>query len=131
MVFNETNVMYFSLQGIGNARLAFDHLESKLSSLHGRKFFGYYDPDTEEYRACVEITPEDPSPEKIGLRKWIIPPGKYVYEKILQWSGKTNSIGPTIEKLIRENRGIVDFSRPILEYYKSLNELRIMVPVQD
>lgn len=129
MIFDETIVMYSSVQGVSNARSAFDKLESKLASLRGRKFYGYYDPDTEEYRACVEIVSGDPQPESVGLQKWIIPKGKYVYEKIMDWNGKIDLIGPTMEKLIKQNHALIDWSRPILEFYKSLNELRLMIPV--
>ncbi|HZY94318.1 MAG TPA: hypothetical protein VFE98_05570 [Candidatus Bathyarchaeia archaeon] len=59
-----------------------NQLESKLTSLRGRKFFGHFNPDTDEYRACVAIVDGDPKPEAIGFSKWRIPGGKYVYEKI-------------------------------------------------
>ena len=61
--------------------------------------------------------------------KWTIPKGKNVYEKIMDWNGKISLIGPTMEKLIKQNNALIDWSRPILEFYKSQNELRLLVPV--
>lgn len=129
MVLEETNVMFSSMQGVSNARPAFEKLESKLSTLRARKFFGYYNPETEEYRACVAIITGDPEPESLGLKKWTIPEGKYIYEKIMDWTGKISLIGPTMEKLIEQNNALIDWSRPILEFYKSQNELRLLIPV--
>ena len=129
MMFDETTVMYVSTKGATNARAAFDRLESKLPSLKGRKFYGYFDPETEEYRACAAVIEGDRDPEALDLAKWIIPKGKYLYEKIYHWNRKTDLIAPTFQRLIKENSGIIDFSRPLLEYYKSSRELRLLIPV--
>ena len=64
IILEETVVMFISVQGVSNARAAFEKLESKLTTLRGRKFFGYYSPETEEYRASVAIISGDPEPEK-------------------------------------------------------------------
>src|SRR5437879_1888010 len=98
--------------------------------LKGRKFYGYFNPDTDEYRACVATAAEDPRPETIGLQQWTIPKGLYTYEKIEDWNSKKHLIAPAFERMIRENSGVIDWSRPILEFYKSMNELRLLVPVK-
>jgi len=148
MLLDETELMYVSVQGVSNARGAFDKLESKLPDLKGRKFYGYlkgrkfygylkgrkfygyFNPDTDEYRACVATAAEDPRPETIGLQQWTIPKGLYTYEKIEDWNSKKHLIAPAFERMIRENSGVIDWSRPILEFYKSMNELRLLVPVK-
>jgi len=37
----------------------FATLESKLQNLQRRKMFGFYDPETDEYRACVALADTD------------------------------------------------------------------------
>jgi hypothetical protein len=129
MVLDETELMYVSVQGVSNARGAFDKLESKLPGLKGRKFYGYFNPDTDEYRACVARKAEDSRPETIGLRQWTIPKGLYTYERIEDWNSKKDLIAATFERMIRENDDVIDWARPILEFYKSMNGLRLLVPV--
>jgi len=130
MMLDETELMYVSVQGISNAPRAFDKLESKLPSLKGRKFYGYFNPDTDEYRACVATAAEDPRPETIGLQQWTIPKGSYAYEKSEDWDSKKQLIGPTFERMIKESTSVIDWSRPIVEFYKSMTELRLLVPVK-
>ena len=129
MLLDETAVMCSSVKGVSKARFAFGELESRLPSLRGRKCFGHYNPDIDEYRACVGIVEGDPKPEAIGFREWRIPGGRCVYEKICDWNRNIKLIGPTFERMIQENIRIIDWSRPMLEFYKSLNELRLLVPV--
>lgn len=128
-VLPETILIYCSVKGVGNAKNAFGKLESALPTLRGRKFYGHYDPDTDEYRACVEMISSDPDPPVLGFAKWTVPAGPYVYEKIMDWQSKTSTIASTVQKLIDENKSTIDWSRPILEYYRALSELRIMVPI--
>lgn len=125
----ETILMYCSVKGVANAKTAFVKLESALPTLRGRRFYGYYDPDTEEYRACVEMISADPDPATHGFEKWTVPAGPYVYEKIMDWQSKTSTIASVVQKLIEDNKPKIDWSRPILEHYRALNELRIMLPV--
>jgi hypothetical protein len=53
---------------------AFDLLESKLPSLKGRKFYGTFQPksDEEEYYACVARIDSD-DPDKMKLEREIFP----------------------------------------------------------
>jgi hypothetical protein len=43
---------------------AFEKLESKLTTLRGRKVFDYYNPETEKYCASVAIISGDPERER-------------------------------------------------------------------
>ena len=128
IIFPQTVLLYQSVKGVENARVAFGRLEATLASLRGRKFYGYFNPETGEYRACVAKVTGDP--DSVG-QAWELPAGKYVYEKITDWQMKLATIAPTVEKLIKEHRSRVDWTRPILEYYRSTVELRVMVPISE
>lgn len=69
------------------------------------------------------------STKTIGLQQWTIPKGFYTYEKIDEWNNKKH-LSATFERMIKENNGIMDLSRPILEFYKSMNEVRLLVPIE-
>jgi hypothetical protein len=127
MTLEEITLAYLSVKGTANAPRAFNELESKLASLKGRKFFGYFDPETDEYRACVALNKGE---ALTGSSTWTIPPGRYCYETIEDWSSNIASIGPRFNKMIKENSERFDPSRPCLEYYRSMSELRILVPVR-
>ena len=128
-VLEETILMYCSVKGLENVKVAFSKLESALPTLRGRKFYGYYNPETQEYRACVAVTKDDKDPASLGFQTWKVPRGDYVYGKIMDWQSKISTIGPTVDRLIKENESKIDWSRPILEYYRAVNELRLMIPV--
>jgi len=108
---------------------AFDILESKLPTLKGRKFFGSLKKDAgdEEYRACVEIADEHDIkiPE---LVLYTIPGGKYATHRVPDWESRVSEIGllfAEMEKLFK-----LDFTRPLLEFYKSRKELILMLPIK-
>lgn len=126
----EVKVMYIkSDNGIAGGAAAFVKLESKLPSLKGRKFYGviFGTPPKEEYWACVAITLDD-RPEKMDLEIWTIPGGKYAQRKIKDWNNNLMLIGPTFKDLIREYG--IDPNRPSIEYYRSMQELIIRLPVK-
>ena len=104
---------------------AFKALEARLPSLRGRKFYGVVLGD--EYRACVAIDSTD-DPRALPHPTWILPGGKYVRRRILDWEEHLDLIGPTFQALLR--RPDVDRSRPCIEFYRSQKELLVMVPVQ-
>lgn len=53
---NDAPMMYLVAEGgPAGAKDAFNQLEGKLSSLRGRKFYGTFQPETGEYRACVAL----------------------------------------------------------------------------
>ncbi len=117
------------LKGAGPPE-AFRQLESKLSSLKGRRFYGTVAVagDAEEYHACVERRPTD-DPVQLGLEPGVIPGGRYARQKILGWErviaeGKLRGI---FRDLVR--RHPVDRSRPDIEFYRSRSELHLLVPV--
>ena len=118
-----------NMQGKGPAE-AMQVLESKLPSIKGRRFYGTFRllPGGEEYFACVERTPID-NPEALGLEAATVPGGLYVRRKILDWEkviaeGKLSSI---FEEMVSRYR--IDPDRPEIEYYRSMRELHLLLPV--
>jgi hypothetical protein len=117
------------MKGKGPAE-AMQVLESKLPSLRGRKFYGTFRllPEGEEYFACVERTATD-APEKMGLETGTIPGGLYVRRKVLDWQKviAEGRLGSIFEEMVRTYRP--DRDRPDIEYYRSMTELHLLVPV--
>ena len=118
------------MKGGGPAE-AMQKLESKLLSIRGRRFYGAFRvlPAGEEYFACVERLDSD-DPESLQLEESEIPGGLYVRRKLFEWSkvireGKL----PSVSKDMIHHYD-VDKTRPELEYYRSMQELHILVPVQ-
>jgi hypothetical protein len=111
-------------------KAAFDALESKLHSLKGRRFLGTIRilDDGEEYYACVERIPTD-DPVALGLEVGMIPGGKYVRRRVWDWesvvaAGKMKEISQEFA------RGyVLDQDRPSIEYYRSMRELHILLPL--
>lgn len=110
---------------------AMSHLESKLPSLKGRKFYGVFRelPEGEEYFACVERIPSD-DPEKMHLDVGVIPGGLYARRKVLNWQQliASGNLGKQFQEMVR----LYDFdpSRPEIEFYRSMAELLLMLPVK-
>lgn len=107
------------------AKQGFPCLESGISDLKGRKFFGVI--QGKEYRACVSIADVELE-SSLPYPTWTIPGGKYRRRKIIDWPSHTEEIGVAFAQLY--DRLDVDVSRPGIEYYRSQNELFIMVPIQ-
>jgi len=111
-------------------KAAFDVLESKLPSLKGRRFFGTVRilDDDEEYYACVERLPTE-DPEALGLEVGTIPGGRYVRRRVWDWesvvaAGKMKEIS---EEFARGY--VLDPERPSVEFYRSMKELHILLPL--
>jgi len=118
-------VMYVvSPNGTAGAAEAFDRLEARLSSLKGRKFYGTL--LNGEYRACVELEPQD-SPAAMGLETWTIPGGAYVRRKLPDWPEHVTEIGQIFGALESEHPR--DPARPNVEFYRSQKELLLFMAV--
>ena len=110
------------------AMKAFDRLEKALGDIKGRKFYGYYDPEQREYRACVAIKDGD-DPEKKGLTRATLPGGKYVRARLKGEPPELyRRIGPAFDDLgnINETK---DFMRPYIEFYRARDEVELLVPI--
>ena len=119
------------MKGAG-PKAAFDALEAKLPSIKGRRFYGSIRllKDGEEYFACVERHASE-DPVRLGLELATIPGGRYVRRKVFNWmkvveEGRMKQIS---EEFARGHS--LDDSRPSLEFYRSMSELHILLPLAD
>lgn len=111
-------------------KAAFDALESKLPTLKGRRFYGTIrvSEKGEEYYACVERLPSE-DPAALGLEVGTIPGGKYVRRRVWDWE---SVVAAGMMKAISEEfaRGyVLDPERPSIEFYRSMNELHLLLPL--
>jgi len=120
-----------SENGAAGAKKTFDLLESRMDGLRGRKMYGVFYPQKNEYFACVML--DDQFPNDMGFERSTIPGGKYARKKIENWSSKIHEIAPTfkqLEKDIIDNELEIDPDRPSIEFYRSFRELICMLPVK-
>lgn len=119
-------VMYVvSLTGPRGAEEAFKKLENAIGwKLKGRKFYGAMVGD--EYRACLAIKDEN-EPEQLGFPTWTIRGGKYAKAKIKDWIHHIPEIASTFAQLRKQYNH--DTTRPAVEYYESMKELNIFLPI--
>jgi hypothetical protein len=114
----------------GGPAQAMQRLESKLPSLKGRRFYGVFRllPDGEEYYACVEKTPTD-DPSVMGLDMGEVPGGLYVRRKIFDWEKviSEGKLGSIFQQMVGYYE--LDQERPEIEYYRSMSELHLLLPV--
>jgi hypothetical protein len=112
----------------GGPAAAMAHLESKLPTLKGRKFYGCFQvkPEGEEYFACVARVDSD-DPERIQLETGAIPGGWYACRRLLDWEKDLSQMGRIFDEMNRANE--VDPGRPSLEFYRSQSEVLLFVPV--
>lgn len=115
-----------SSDGVRGASKAFDELESVLDSLKGRKFYGlvYGTPPDDKYIACMKVNPGD----DFDFPTMTIPGGEYVQGKVKNWGTNLSQVPGVFKKLTESNH--IDNSRPSIEHYTSMRELRCLVPVK-
>ncbi len=111
--------------GIEHIRRAWDELEAVVD-LHGRHFYGAFDPVANDYRACVEVREGDEVvPE---LESGTLPGGRYLRARLHgEPPGVYERIGPTFGELVQERKP--DTSRPSLEHYRRYDEIDLLLPV--
>jgi hypothetical protein len=113
----------------GDTSGAFQVLESRLTTLKGRKMYGlvYGSADGLEYYAG--LVPENEAEElAFGMPIIEVPAGLCVRRKLENWMDHTNQIGVIFDEMIREHG--MDRSRPTMEYYRSAQELHLLVPIE-
>jgi hypothetical protein len=104
---------------------AFGALEAKLESPKGRKFYGVVIGDL--YRACVAVEPGDEQ-QLLPHPTWTLPGGRFARQRIADWEQRRDMIGPTFAAL--RARADSDPNRPGIEFYRSQQELQVLVPVR-
>jgi hypothetical protein len=111
--------------GIEHIRRAWDELEAVVD-LHGRHFYGAFDPVANDYRACVEMREGDEAMP--GLEGGTLPGGRYLRARLRgEPPAVYERIGPTFEEL--EQGRTPDTSRPSLEHYRRRDEIDLLLPV--
>lgn len=109
---------------------AFNLLESRLPTLRGRRMYGVYYPTRGDYYACVKLDADHP--DDMGFERGTIPGGRYARRKVRDWLGREAQIAGWFDDLILECRASgfeIDSTRPSVEFYRSLSELVLLVPV--
>jgi len=111
-------------------KAAWHSLESKLSSLKGRKFYGlmYDEPSGPGYYAGVEPL-DDAEEAALQFPGLVLQGGKYARVKLIDWTTRTEEIPRIFDELA--NAVTRDPSRPSLEFYRSQSELHLLVPLAE
>jgi hypothetical protein len=111
--------------GLEHIRRAWNELEAVVH-LHGRHFYGAFDPVADDYRACVEVREGDELTP--GLESGTLPGGRYLRARLRGDPPEIyERIKPTFDELVRE--ATVDESRPSLEHYRRLDEIDLLLPI--
>jgi hypothetical protein len=102
-------------------------VEAAVGSLRGRKFYGTFDPETNEYRVCVQWQDGDDA-AVLRLEDGTLAGGRYVRER-LQGDPPAvyRLIQPTFESLAK--RPDRDRSRPEIEFYRRHGVIDLLLPI--
>ena len=111
--------------GLENIRRAWNELEAVVP-LRGRHFWGAYYPDTDEYRACVELREGDEPNDALATGS--LPGGRFLRARLRgEPPAVYERIGPAFDDLAAA--GSTDSSRPGLEHYRRHDEIELLLPV--
>lgn len=106
---------------------AWAELEKSVGSLRGRKFYGVFDPNSREYRACVELREGD-DPRWLGLELGALAGGRYARVRLTGEPPAVYAlIAPTMERLAQ--RPDADPSRLGIEFYRRRDVIDLLQPV--
>jgi hypothetical protein len=95
--------------------------------LRGRKYYGAFDADGDEYRVCVQLREGD-DPKALGLEVGTLPGGRYARVRLTgEPPDVYRLIAPTFKKL--SDRPDRDRSRPGIEFYRRRNVIDLLLPV--
>ena len=95
--------------------------------LRGRKYYGAFDAEGDEYRVCVNLREGDDA-EALGLEVGTLPGGRYARVRVTGEPPKVyRLIGPTFERL--SQRSDRDPSRPSIEFYRRRDVIDLLLPV--
>jgi hypothetical protein len=93
----------------------------------GRKFYGAFFVDANEYWVCVQ-TREGDDAAALGLESGTLPGGPYVRARLRGEPPEVyQRIAPTFDEMAR--RFAVDPARPGLEFYRQRDEIDCLLPV--
>ncbi len=113
---------------VGAIQDAWRRLETQLGELRGRKFFGTFDPGTNEYRACVQMR-EGESAVDLGFAKGVLAGGAYLRARLRgEPPAVYDRIGPTFGMMAE--MAILDETRPSIEFYRRRDEIDLLLAVK-
>jgi hypothetical protein len=124
-ILTDVPVMCLTAENMEKIKETFGALEAKLPALKGRKFYGIFYKGI--YKACVAIQEGD-NPAALGLESEIIPGGKYIIGKLDNWQEHIGEIGQWFMSMTKQCD--FDESRPSIEFYRSMKELIMYLPVK-
>jgi hypothetical protein len=110
---------------------AFGNLMKLLPDGSNRPYYGvsYMKEDGSIiYNAAAEEKYEGEA-EKYNLERYIIEGGEYLTETINDWQAKTDSIKDVFHEMMQDNR--VDKKKPVVEWYKTDEEMMCMVKTKN
>lgn len=111
-------------------KTAWDRLESRLSSLKGRKFYGVSRHEGSQMAYFAGVVPaSDEETTALGLPTMMIQGGKYARAKQLDWPNHTDKIGQIFSELMLDFP--MDPNGWAFEYYRSPSELHLLIPLAD
>jgi len=117
--------------GPSGAGAAFDRLEGCMQSLRGRKMYGIlYPGHPDRYFACVRLGNEQS--DDLGLERAIVPGGLYGRSHVRDWNTRIQELPRLFDALHAALVGsgyLIDRARPLIEYYRRMDALTIMIPV--
>jgi DNA-binding transcriptional MerR regulator len=106
---------------------AWAELEEVVGSLRGRKFYGVFDPRSNEYRACVELRDGD-DPQALGLELGTLAGGRYARLRI---TGEPPAVYARIlpESKRLAERPDADRDAPSIEFYRRRDVIDLLQPL--
>ena len=112
-------------------REAFSVIELHLKSLKGRTFYGLVYESEKGMDYYAGLVPDSEAEELkfavLGFSIMDIEGGSCARVKRLDWESKVDQIGPTMGAMIKEDG--IDPSRPHMEFYRSMSELHLLLPI--
>ena len=101
-------------------------LETRVG-LRGRKFYGAFFEEANEYHVCVRAEPTD-DPDDLGLETGLLPGGTYLRMRLRGEAPAVYSrIGPTFVEMMKTTTR--DRSRPQIEFYRAHGVIDCLLPV--
>ena len=103
----------------------FEHLVG----LRGRKMYAVVDATSGTYTTCTPIRPGD-DPQALKLQVGGLPGGRFRRGRLRgEPPGVYALIAPGVLEL--ESSGLLDVTRPVIEFYKRRDEIDLWVPITE
>jgi hypothetical protein len=120
-----------AIGGFTGAGAAFDRLERRMSTLRGQKMYGVIYPGTPvRYLAGLLVNQDG---DGLGLERTTVPAGRYARTLVRHWETRIPELPSIVGRLQSDVVGaglVLDPDRPMVEYYRRIDELLMMVPVR-